>query len=167
MTEIRGLENITSIGAYIFEDCPNLEGVIDLSNVTGYVNNSELNNNQNPLDGQMFKNCYKITKIIIGSLPQIEVLNERTPFRNNSMLEVVDISSLGHITVAKGRTLFTNCPRLHSFILRSQTVVPLYAPSGYDYTFDLSEISDSSTIKVYVPDSLVNDYKQSSKWADI
>jgi hypothetical protein len=142
LTEIRGLENITSIGAYIFEECQNLEGVIDLSNVTGYVNNSGLNNNQNSSEGQMFKNCYKITKIIIGSLPQIEVLDDKTPFRNNSMLEVVDISSLGHITVTNSRTLFTNCPRLHSFILRSQTVVPLYAPPGNDYTFSLGSISD-------------------------
>ena len=162
------MENITNLGDFVFEGCINLEGTLNLSNVVGNTSVNALNNNQQCSGAGIFKDCQKVAKIVLGSLPNIEVPADRTPFRNNYLLKVVDITSLDHITVANGRSLFTNCPQLHSFILRSQTVIPLYAPDNDTSTFAIDRISgNNTTIKIYVPDALVNDYKASSKWTDI
>lgn len=171
ITQIQGLENITHIGSYVFAGCENLEGVIDLSNLQGLTTGSKYGNYFNSQEG-LFYNCKKVTKIIIGTIPELlhnEYQITRMPLTNCSSLHTVDITSINRIYVGHN-TFFYGSDNMQYLVLRC-TTVPTLELSGRlqnnNPAFTWSRIMNNSNGKIYVPDSALNDYKTAANWSVI
>ena len=162
LTKIEGLEHITNIGAYIFWNCSNLEGVIDFSNVIGAVPGNRIDGAEQGGYGGIFSGCSKITKVIIGYINRIGGMAyhpDESPFYNCTNLHTVEINSLNSFIISDNQ-MFLKCPNFKNLVIRASSV-----PTVYISNTTLARVTWSSNISgnvnanIYVPDNLVDAYK--------
>ena len=152
------LQNVTTAGEGVFNGCASLT-TVDLPNLTRATGNG------------FFFYCIKLKNV---NLPKLETVGQQL-FGSCSSLEEISLSKLsvadinmcsgceslkkvdlGVCSSIKGAA-FYNCLALESIILRSNTIVTIEDNSFGGNT--------STTFRIYVPSSLVNEYKTNSKWS--
>ena len=148
---VRLPKSVTTINAYAFQNCTNLQVCENIENVQ-YVNTQTFQNAG--LGGVLsltsliksgngdFENT-NISKVILPSLQELA----SSTFGNCPNLEVVDIGE--EVTIMSNRWAFANCTKLKALIVRATT-----PPS---YSNNILQGSDSCLI--YVPDAVVDAYK--------
>lgn len=146
--------NATEIGQDAFLNAFNLSDV--------YLPNVKTMNG-----GNTFHGCYSLASI---NLPQLEVLKGWTFYECHN-LEKVDLGNCHQFYMYDQ---FKNCKKLTILILRKNTVCQLfYSPvtnPDNDYSaFKGTPIVDQSLGEgyVYVPKTLVNEYKNATNWTVI
>ena len=168
LTEVQGLENVIRIGAYMFNNCENLEGIINLCNLEGYCTDDRIYNSVQGGSAAIFNNCKKITKVIFGHIPDLsanDFTGDRHSFHNCLLLHTVDITSINEFYITNN-TFFLGCPNITNVVLRC-TTVPTLRLSERVSNFTWSKFTSNTDCKIYVPDSVINDYKTAQYWSDI
>ena len=171
LVSITGLENIQYIGVYAFYGCANLEGVINLSNLVGWVPSTRIDNAEQGGQNMLFANCPKITKVIIGQIPCIKAESagsEFSPFKQCTLLHTVDITNITDYIQFANNKLFWSCDNIKNLVLRQNSVVECKIAGISSLSINnICPASTQSTFRIYVPDSLVNDYKTAENWSNI
>lgn len=180
LKKINGLSNIKYIVQGVFENCSNLEGDIDLSNVVSdYLPERWDNMAQDGHCNGLFRGCSKITSVKLGDITYLVDSNQNfnqgaATFRDCTMLHTVDIKSLEKILINSyaDRHMYgpflTSDPwnwsiaSMRNFVLRCTTVPTIEEGSASDINMNLF---GGSQVTIYVPDSALNDYK--TAWAPI
>ena len=168
LTEVQGLENIIRIGAYMFNNCENLEGIINLCNLEGYCTDDRIYNIVQGGSAAIFNNCKKITKVIFGHIPDLsanDFSGDRHSFHNCLLLHTVDITSINEFYITNN-TFFLGCPNITNVVLRC-TTVPTLRLSERLSNFTWSKFTSNADCKIYVPDEAINDYKSAENWSII
>lgn len=129
----------TAPDTQIFSHCSNLQE-ISLPNIETLGNYS-------------FQTCSSLTTVF---LPKLTVLKERI-FHNCAKLTILDFPLVTSIEALA----FQNCLKLSHLILRSETVCSL----AYNSAFQTTPI-ESGTGYIYVPSSLVDNYKAANNWSN-
>lgn len=171
LVSITGLENIQYIGLYAFYGCANLEGVINLSNLVGWVPSTRINNAVQGGQNMLFANCPKIIKVIIGQIPCIKAESlggDFSPFKQCTLLHTVDITNITDYIQFANNQLFWSCDNIKNLVLRQNSVVECKIAGISSLSINnICPSSTHSTFRIYVPDSLVNDYKTAENWSNI
>ena len=174
LTQIQGTENIKYIGGNVFYGT-NISGTLNLCNCVGP--GSRNSGSQTPDLRCLLGNVSGITKVILGDWDitfdktDWSLMGEyRSFFDNCSGLTTVDFKSMydfpniRHYDTNYIRSgFFYRCPNMTNFIIRQESVVPL------QYTDDIVHPNDigGPNVTLYVPDSVVNDYKTAAGWSNI
>lgn len=158
------LDNVTTVGAYIFQNCTSLNDVGSLENMeiirAGAFENCtslEIDNLYLPkltvLNNRAFKNC-KVKKITsLGYITTMEgYLNSGTPgtFENNP-IEIAILPAT--LTTIGNYALGTQPTSLHTVIMKG-TVPPTLSSNAFART----------SCTFYVPDDSVTAYREASGW---
>lgn len=172
LTQIQGTENIKYIGNGVFYGT-NISGTLNLCNCVGP---GSRDNGTDPINfNYLLGNVSGITKVILGDWDTTfhktdwNFMGEyRSVFDNCSGLTTVDFKSMYdfpniRITNTVRSGFFWRCPNMTTFIIRQESVVPL------QYTDDIVHPNDigGPNVTLYVPDSVVNDYKTAAGWSNI
>lgn len=115
-----------------------------------------------------------LSKIILGDFDLAQTAWHtmgvgRSLFYNMPNLETVDFKSITHMpnfnnnSSFENTALFSYCPSMKRFILRSTTVPPI---SNSNTTLDIRHFGGSN-VTIYVPYSAINDYKTDSNWSNV
>lgn len=170
LEEIQNTDKIVYLGDHCFYKTK-LTGTLNLPNCIGFSAGyyaGEANNGMGP-----FHTC-GLSKIILGDFDLAQTAWHtqgvgRSLFYNLPNLETVDFKSITHMpnfnnnSSFENTALFSYCPSMKHFILRSTTVPPM---SNSNTTLDIRHFGGSN-VTIYVPDAAVNDYKAASGWSDI
>ena len=171
LTQIQGTENIKYIGNNIFYGT-NISGTLNLINCIGP--GSRADGSQRPDFHCLLGNVSGITKVILGDWDTSFKKSEwnlqgeyRSFFDNCSGLTTVDFKSMYDFPNIRRTNLiesglFYRCPNMTTFIIRQESVVPLQID-------DIVHSNDigGPNVTLYVPDSVVNDYKTATGWSNI
>ena len=135
--------SVTTMSYYVFQNCKKLENVIYSSGCS-------------TLYTSMFYGCSALTSIT--NLDGVKSLDQQC-FWACSSLESIELPIVEKI----GKSAFINCSKLKKIILSRVTSVP---------TLDIYQTFDSTPIKsgtgyIYVPDTLVEDFKVATNWSTI
>lgn len=127
-----------------------LDKNLDLSS----FNTSNVNNMQ-----AMFKNS-NFTQINLSSFNTSNVINMSEMFYGCRYIPLLDISNFDTSKVTNTVRIFSYCIQLTTIIINNTKVFPATSTA----TFDNSPIKNG-TCYVYVPDNLVNNYKNATNWS--
>ena len=146
--------SITAIARGGFQDCSNLEGVLEFPNLTSTVALTSY-------EGGMFHRCPKITKLEYGKVTSCYQSNSGGNdkfywcFDGNTALKIVD---LGDAITSYGGYVFADCPNIEAIVIKATT-----PPTLYDSGYSNNDLWGNSTSNVYVPSSALSAY-QASSW---
>lgn len=129
--------NVTDIGHDLFYDCKSLH-TVSFPNVT-------------QIKISVFRGCSSLVNV---NLPKVKTFS-LSSFKDCTSLEKLDFPVLDSIAA----NVFNGCTNLSTFIIRSARLCPLISVS----TFTDTPIESGSGF-IYVPKSLVEEYKQASNW---
>ena len=170
LEEIQNTNKIVYLGDHCFYKTK-LTGTLNLPNCIGFSAGyyaGEANQGMGP-----FHTC-GLSKIILGDFDLAQVAWHtqgvgRSLFYNMPNLETVDFKSITHMpnfndnSSFEHTALFSYCPSMKRFILRSTTVPPI---SNSNTTLDIRHFGGSN-VTIYVPYSAINDYKTDSDWSSV
>ena len=159
----------------MFDSCSNLTS-LDLSSWTlescnrlGYMfyNSTKLKNiNMSNFDTRnviymnyMFYQCKALTSVDISNFNPKSLTNVYGMFQNCTALTEVDISSICTTKINNSPLMFSGCTNLTKVIIDSPNVFPMT-----NVSFFASTPIANGTGYVYVPDNLVNTYKNRTNW---
>jgi hypothetical protein len=157
------MPQLQTINDYAFYGCSKLETITLPDTLTtiydrAFYNCKKLNitnlpNSLTTLGGYVFYGCSAITSITVpSSLKQIG----RNCFTSCSTLQEVYFEG----NTALGYQTFSNCKNLTKIVYKNATSVP----SCDSTTFDSSAVA-SDTCFIYVPDTLLEEWKTTSNWS--
>ena len=151
-------QKVTSIGQSAFKNCSELQ-TIDMSNIEN-IDNSGFSS-CNKLASISLEKCTFIgeqglsgTKIKTISLPLVTSIKALT-FSNCDNLMKID---LGTVTSIHYDRVFQYCSKLEKLIIRTPDVI-VSLGSG-------TAFSSCPNVSIYVPDNLVNSYKEATNWSN-
>ena len=98
---------------------------------------------------------YNMVDVTEFSLPKVKRGSFGATFMGCSSVTKIDLSGLGGAEI--GAQCFRNCPNLQTVILGGNTMNTLANTNALFGT--------PTTMSIYVPDDLVDDYKANSTWA--
>ena len=158
ITEIHS--NATSIGKYMFADCQNLITAdfplatnMGEHSFSGCINLSNINF---PLIGMVskyaFQKCDSLESVVFPSAHTIAA----SAFIYSANLKMVDL----HCATTIAANCFKTCQNLTTFILRSNTRADMTLANALNGT-----PIESGSGYIYVPSSLVNEYKSATNWS--
>ena len=164
LLSIGSLENVTNFtgNGNQFYGCTKLCGEIDLSGIT----------NKPDLTGT-FLNCSNVKRIKLGEIGRLGTRwhgysSDRQAFNGCTSLHTLDIKSLEYLCFSSwiGKD---SCTNLVNIIVRNTTPPP---PSNeysnyYPGPINITYFSPNPNCKIYVPDEVLNDYKNASYWSDV
>ncbi len=133
--------NLTSLGAYAFANCINLE-TLNIPNVNGM--------------GAQAITETKLTEFIITTDTKLRVAASRC-LMNNKLLAKVDFKSV----LTFGTYTFQGCSVLETVILRNTDAVPTMTNKN---AFTSTPVA-SGTGYIYVPSAMVDAYKTATNWS--
>ena len=153
------LSNITSLGQYSFNGCNKLKGTLNLSGVQTL----------NGLYAELFKNCYLLTKIILGNPGTIggNYANAtRSPFYGCNSLKIIDITQLDTISMCLNCIIESDV--FEALIIRNSTTVPtVEKQQNYSGALRFDKIIKNSNARIYVPRAMLSTYTNDSEWSAI
>ena len=129
----------TSVVSYGFPNCSSLKNIImpNLKSISYYG----------------FKGCTSLERIYF---PELTSVNQET-FQSCSNLKIVHLPKLSSLNY---QNIFASCTNLDTFILQNETEVISLNSSVFSGT----QIANGEGA-IYVPDSLVEDYKVATNWS--
>ena len=165
LTSIEISNNVTSIGNAVFSGCINLKHITIPNIITS-------------LGEDMFKNCISITSID-NILDNIQTIGNSV-FENCLSLTYIDTNNVTSI----GDRAFADCKQLHTAIITASTLgndifkgcfmlkniiilnnsIPSFENENDDAPTLGFENETEKRIKIYVPDTLIDDYKNDAAW---
>lgn len=170
LTEIVNTDKIKWIGIDCFNNCP-ISGTLDLSGCDG--NSGRNSGSDLPESYRIISNMPNITKVIFGGWVSgfrgdwATYSKDRSFFYNCPNLTTVDFGIIdGTFPNYRGNInsiLFADCPNMTTLIIRNTSVLELANASG---TVESKDVG-GSTVTLYVPDDIVNDYKTAAGWSNI
>ena len=98
---------------------------------------------------------YNMVDVTEFSLPKVKRGSFGATFMGCSSVTKIDLSGLGGAEI--GAQCFRNCPNLQTVILGGNTMNTLANTNAL--------LGTPTTMSIYVPDDLVDDYKANSTWA--
>lgn len=137
------LQNLGSIGNYAFKECSNLEDITAFGPATIISNGA-------------FAECVKLKKLVFPGARIVQV----DTFLNCIKLETLEFNSTNTLALAG---VMSNLNSLKSLVIRSNTVAT--APSS-GVVITGTTVNDLS-LKIYVPDALVDAYKAANGWKNL
>jgi hypothetical protein len=141
LTSIQMPSNLKSLGTGVFMYCSKLKSIQIPSGIS-------------KLDSETFSGC---SVLVLEELPNNIVSLGNSCFYN--CRGITKLKCLGNIT-SIGRACFNYCSNLEKFILPNVTSVPTLDTNGFNNT----KIS-SGTGYIYVPDTLVDNFKSATNWS--
>lgn len=136
---------------YMFQCCTKLKSI-------NFPNAKYLTNG-------MFAYCTALAEVSFPSLADDTLYGGANVFNGCTSLQFADLGKIG--TISRDN-LFLNCSNLKTVILRSNSVVPVNAPSYWAHIFKGTPFKSGGTGgTIYVPEALIEDYKVATNWADI
>jgi len=156
--QVSNTQNVTSIGNACFYGCSSItELYMPNLNLTEPTQNNKNN----------FGNCTQLSKITLGDCGTLGNDFSSTSewniyFLNCTSLHTVDVKSLQTVPDNVGDAIFKNCPNMRNFIIRSATV-----PTVQNNGSTLIKHFGGSSVKIYVPDAAVNNYKNATGWSNV
>ena len=133
------LPNVISVDSYAFESCSSLTS-IDFPKATD-------------INSGAFYKCYGITSVV---LPKCKTLGSSC-LSNCSSLETVVLPNLSSFG---GSSVFMDSRNLETLVIGGKSVVP----NNYTNHFEGTKIASNNGY-IYVPFSLVNEYKSATNWS--
>lgn len=132
---------LTSVEGNTFEKCTNLTNIYAPNMTT--------------LKGSVFRDCSALTALDVS---KVTTISGMYVFKGCSGLSHLDFKSLtGRLNSSSG---FDGCTGLKAIVFRSETLISLTSDS-----FKNSGIANG-TGYIYVPDSLVEEYKAATNWSN-
>lgn len=157
--------NVTDVGSSAFINCSALTDV-DFQNATevysyAFMNCTALTNASFPKANEvrvsLFSNCYALTNVSFPNATNIA----NSAFTNCSALANVSFPKATRI----GNSAFYNCINLMSAYFLAQSIVTLNNVTAFFNTPMSNSAYTGSFGSIYVPASLVSDYKVATNWS--
>lgn len=158
---------LQSIGGFAFARTN--ATVIELPSVTNYCQAYNVNR------AGMFSNCPNLQKVVLGHIPYIERNSDFGTgsdawFYNTPNIKIFDVGdSITSYSCNGMGGIFRGCNgSLEKFIIRNTTVPDLDISRVITQTAaNIITNFGGSSVRIYVPDSALNDYKTATNWSII
>lgn len=159
------LPKVTTFQSYVFMGCSSLieANFPELTALNGYNTFSNCSNLETVnipkianLSTSCFSNCKKLVNVNAGNLRQVSA----SAFYNCEALESIDFDNVSYLRTQ----CFINCSKLNTIILRKNQVCTL---ENIDCFNNTPFASGGTGGILYVPQNLINNYKQVNNWNTI